>query len=47
MAQEDLVSNPFDVEHSLWPEFADVPTGWQVVPIRPKILADAMSAEWR
>lgn len=50
---------------SLWPEFADVPDGWQVVlrsasraecidyvnehwtDMRPKSLADAMSAEGR
>jgi MbtH protein len=52
-------------QHSLWPEFADVPAGWQVVlrsasraecidyvnehwtDMRPKSLADAMSAEGR
>jgi MbtH protein len=52
-------------QHSLWPEFADVPAGWQVVlrsagraecidyvnehwtDMRPKSLADAMSAEQR
>ena len=52
-------------QHSLWPEFADVPAGWQVVlrsasraecidyvnehwtDMRPKSLADAMSAERR